>query len=208
MTLSPRAGWEIICAEADRNVPQGLTSKLLCLTPCIKVSRLSCLNIKRGGVGSLPSHLHLAASLLRVSKAFLCKQVGARPPYSQGDKPLRGGGVTAPQNPAEGTLASQGSRVPILGPAVLAFLVIPCHFLRGLPERPPQVWGQRAEPPPPAQLTTSPCDLWPTLVISPGGWVQWAFGGGRICRCGVAGQHSGAKQQLQATQFGSQLWRR
>lgn len=128
MTLSPRAGWEIICAEADRNVPQGLTSKLLCLTPCIKVSRLSCLNIKRGGVGSLPSHLHLAASLLRVSKAFLCKQVGARPPYSQGRQATTGGRGNCSSKPCRRYACIPGLQGSHPGPCSPSFPGHPLPF--------------------------------------------------------------------------------
>lgn len=106
MALSPRAGWEIIYAGADRSVPQGLTSKPLRLTPCIKVSRLSCLNIKRVGGVTSPATCASTASLLRISKAFLHRWVGARPPNCQAEEPLLRGGLTAPQNPAGGTRAS------------------------------------------------------------------------------------------------------
>lgn len=41
---------------ADSDVPQGPTSKPLCLTPCIPVSRRSCLNITRWGEAR-PCHL-------------------------------------------------------------------------------------------------------------------------------------------------------
>lgn len=127
MALSPRAGWEIIYAGADRSVPQGLTSKPLRLTPCIKVSRLSCLNIKRVGWGGhLPSHLRLHSFSPQDLKGLLAQVGGGQTTQ------LPGGGATTTgraNRPSESCRRYACLQFPSLGPAVPAFLVIPCCFL-------------------------------------------------------------------------------
>lgn len=75
-------GWEIICAEADRNVPQGLTSKLV-LNHCIKVSKLSCLHIKGEGQARLPATCISPQGL----KGLPVQAGQAKPPYSQAGEP-------------------------------------------------------------------------------------------------------------------------
>ena len=123
MALSPRAGWEIIYAGADRSVPQGLTSKPLRLTPCIKVSKLGCLNIKRVGGGHLPSHLRLHSFSPQGLKGLLAQVGGGQTTL------LPGGGAGRANRPSESCRRYACLQVPSLGPAVPAFLVIPCHFL-------------------------------------------------------------------------------
>lgn len=79
VALRPRVGWEIICAGADRDIPQGLTSKLLLLPPASKAGGSAGLDIKRGGSSAFPVTCLSQLALLRVSQAYLCRQVGARP---------------------------------------------------------------------------------------------------------------------------------
>ena len=79
MALRPRVGWEIICAGADRDISQELTSKLLLLPPASKAAGSEGLDIKRGGSSAFPVTCLSQLALLRVSQAYLCRQVGARP---------------------------------------------------------------------------------------------------------------------------------
>lgn len=110
-----------------------------------------------------------------------------------------------PWHPAQSALASASlaSRVPVLA-RLLVTPAIPSGLFRRNPTCPTARAECGASPPHLSSahslgVTSGPPSApWASLRGRP-------MGGSGACRCGLVTQHSGAQQQLQATQFGSQL---